>query len=106
MPMFLGLAVMTTQRVGLLFGGKSGEHEVSIVSAQAIAAAFQIGENPNKYELIPFYIDKAGIWHDPPTRELNSLSAFTASAVLLQLILLSRFISCKSLSRHSTPTAP
>ncbi|OKH12519.1 D-alanine--D-alanine ligase family protein [[Limnothrix rosea] IAM M-220] len=56
---------MTTQRVGLLFGGKSGEHEVSIVSAQAIASAFQMGENPAKYELLPFYIDKGGIWHDP-----------------------------------------
>ena len=56
---------MTKQRVGLLFGGKSGEHEVSIVSAQAIASAFQMGTNPEKYELLPFYIDKGGIWHDP-----------------------------------------
>lgn len=56
---------MTKQRVGLLFGGKSGEHEVSIVSARAIAKAFQMGENPSKYQLEPFYIDKAGIWHDP-----------------------------------------
>lgn len=56
---------MARQRVGLLFGGKSGEHEVSIVSATAIAKAFQMGDNPNKYELLPFYIDKAGIWHDP-----------------------------------------
>ncbi|NJN72373.1 MAG: D-alanine--D-alanine ligase [Limnothrix sp. RL_2_0] len=56
---------MAKQRVGLLFGGKSGEHEVSIISAQAIAKAFQIGDNPEKYDLIPFYIDKSGIWHDP-----------------------------------------
>ncbi|AFY38423.1 D-alanine--D-alanine ligase [[Leptolyngbya] sp. PCC 7376] len=56
---------MMKQRVGLLFGGKSGEHEVSIVSAQAIASAFQMGENPGKYDLIPFYIDKGGIWHNP-----------------------------------------
>ncbi len=56
---------MAEQRVGLLFGGKSGEHEVSIVSAQAIAKAFQIGDNPQKYDLLPFYIDKSGIWHDP-----------------------------------------
>ncbi len=56
---------MTKQRVGLLFGGKSGEHEVSIVSARAIAKAFQLGANPSKYQLEPFYIDQAGIWHDP-----------------------------------------
>lgn len=56
---------MTKQRVGLLFGGKSSEHEVSIKSARAIAKGFTLGENPNKYDAIPFYIDKAGIWHDP-----------------------------------------
>jgi D-alanine-D-alanine ligase len=49
-------------RVGLLFGGNSGEHEVSINSARAIALALQEGENGIKYEVKPFYIDKNGIW--------------------------------------------
>lgn len=57
--------VMARQRVGLLFGGKSGEHDVSIVSAAAIAKAFAQEDNPDKYELLPFYIDRNGIWHDP-----------------------------------------
>ncbi|ANV90578.1 D-alanine--D-alanine ligase family protein [Picosynechococcus sp. PCC 8807] len=56
---------MARQRVGLLFGGKSGEHDVSIVSAAAIAKAFTQENNPEKYELLPFYIDRNGIWHDP-----------------------------------------
>ena len=47
---------MTKLRVGLLFGGASGEHEVSIVSAKAIAGALTAEENANKYELLPFYI--------------------------------------------------
>ncbi len=51
-------------KVGLLFGGYSGEHEVSIISAQAIASAFTEEENPQKYQIIPFYIDKKGNWHD------------------------------------------
>ena len=50
-------------KVGLLFGGRSGEHEVSIVSAKAIAGALQSGENQAKYEVIPVYIDKGGVWH-------------------------------------------
>jgi D-alanine-D-alanine ligase len=49
-------------RVGLLFGGRSGEHEVSISSARAIAKAISTGENRNKYELLPFYIQKDGRW--------------------------------------------
>jgi D-alanine-D-alanine ligase len=51
--------------VGLLFGGCSGEHEVSIVSAQAIAKAIAIGNNLGKYQLLPFYIRKNGHWDGP-----------------------------------------
>jgi D-alanine-D-alanine ligase len=53
---------MTKLRVGLLFGGCSGEHEVSISSARAIARAFSEGSNQTKYELLPFYIQKDGYW--------------------------------------------
>ena len=50
------------QKVGLLFGGCSGEHEVSITSARAIASAFEQGENKSKYDILPVYIDKNGTW--------------------------------------------
>ncbi|MGK7875203.1 MAG: D-alanine--D-alanine ligase family protein [Xenococcaceae cyanobacterium] len=53
---------MTKLRIGLLFGGRSGEHEVSISSAQAIAQALSAQENTPKYELLPVYIQKDGIW--------------------------------------------
>lgn len=53
---------MTKLRVGLLFGGCSGEHEVSIRSAKAIATALTKGENTDKYELMPIYIQKDGCW--------------------------------------------
>jgi D-alanine-D-alanine ligase len=49
-------------RVGLLFGGCSGEHEVSLSSGRAIANALSSGENANKYELLPVYIQKDGVW--------------------------------------------
>ena len=39
---------MAKLRVGLLFGGRSGEHEVSIVSAKAIAKALGTDENSAK----------------------------------------------------------
>lgn len=53
---------MTKLKVGLLFGGRSGEHEVSIKSAQAIANALSSTQNTSKYELLPFYIQKDGTW--------------------------------------------
>ncbi|AFZ45039.1 D-alanine--D-alanine ligase [Halothece sp. PCC 7418] len=53
---------MSKLRVGLLFGGCSGEHEVSIRSASAIAQALQMEENSHKYEVIPVYIQENGIW--------------------------------------------
>jgi D-alanine-D-alanine ligase len=53
---------MTKLRVGLLFGGRSGEHEVSIRSAQAIAKALNSHQNTDKYEILPFYIQKDGNW--------------------------------------------
>jgi D-alanine-D-alanine ligase len=51
-------------RVGLLFGGCSGEHEVSISSARAIAKGITAVENQSKYELLPFYVQKDGCWQD------------------------------------------
>jgi D-alanine-D-alanine ligase len=48
--------------VGLLFGGRSGEHEVSISSARAIARALSTAPNTDHYHLLPFYIQKDGQW--------------------------------------------
>jgi D-alanine-D-alanine ligase len=53
---------MAKIRVGLLFGGCSGEHEVSMSSARAIAKALSSDQNANHYELLPVYIQKDGIW--------------------------------------------
>lgn len=46
-------------RVGILFGGKSVEHEISIISAQSILNAL----DKKKYEPILIGIDKEGFWH-------------------------------------------
>lgn len=53
---------MKKLRVGLLFGGRSGEHEVSLSSARAIARALTSPQNSDKYELLPLYIQKDGRW--------------------------------------------
>ncbi|BAS56188.1 D-alanylalanine synthetase [Leptolyngbya boryana NIES-2135] len=56
---------MTKLKVGLLFGGRSGEHEVSIASARSIAQALSDPANVEKYDLMPFYIQKDGQWRSP-----------------------------------------
>jgi D-alanine-D-alanine ligase len=56
-------------RVGVLFGGCSGEHEVSICSAQAITQALLATANKAKYEVIPFYIQKNGLWRTEETAQ-------------------------------------
>jgi D-alanine-D-alanine ligase len=60
---------MTKRSVGLLFGGCSGEHDVSIASARAIAQAFGVGSNQDAYTLLPFYIQKNGQWQDGETAQ-------------------------------------
>jgi D-alanine-D-alanine ligase len=45
-------------RVGVLFGGRSGEHEVSLISAASVIQAL----DPEKYEAVPIGITKDGRW--------------------------------------------
>jgi D-alanine-D-alanine ligase len=48
-------------RVGVIFGGRSGEHEVSIRSARAIVEAI----DRKKFEVVPIGITKEGKWLGP-----------------------------------------
>jgi D-alanine-D-alanine ligase len=45
-------------RIGVLFGGRSGEHEVSLASAASVIR----GLDPDKYEAVPIGITKEGHW--------------------------------------------
>ncbi|HEX8227870.1 MAG TPA: D-alanine--D-alanine ligase family protein [Chloroflexia bacterium] len=45
-------------RVGVLFGGQSSEHEVSLASARSVMSAL----DPEKYEVVPIGITKRGAW--------------------------------------------
>ncbi len=49
---------MKKLRVGILFGGRSGEHEVSLLSAASVFSAI----DKNKYEVVPIGITKQGHW--------------------------------------------
>jgi D-alanine-D-alanine ligase len=49
-------------RVALVFGGRSGEHEISIRSAQSIKRAL----DPAKYSVVEYFINQEGTWHPAP----------------------------------------
>src|SRR6185369_8356377 len=45
-------------RVGVIFGGRSGEHEISLRSAESVLRSL----DPNKYEAVPIGITHEGNW--------------------------------------------
>ena len=45
-------------RIGIIFGGRSGEHEVSLASAASVIRAL----DPEKYDVVPIGITKQGRW--------------------------------------------
>ena len=56
---------MKKLRVGVLFGGRSGEHEVSLLSAASVLNAI----DKKKYDLVPIGITKEGRWLTPSHAE-------------------------------------
>lgn len=69
-------------RVGIIFGGRSGEHEVSLMSAQGVMKAI----DQTKYEVVPIGITKEGRWlasGDPLKALASGDSAESYHAALL-----------------------
>ncbi len=71
---------MTKKKVGVVFGGKSAEHEVSLQSAKNIVDAI----DKDKYEVMLIGIDKEGKWH------LNDQSSYLLNAENPKLIQLNK----------------
>ena len=73
---------MTKLRVGVIFGGRSGEHEVSIASAASIFTHL----DPERYEAVPIRIEKDGRWildaAAPTARSAAAVLAESRTAVL------------------------
>ena len=56
--------------LAVFFGGKSSEHDISIITAMQVLKAI----NKNKYNVIPIYINKDGKWYSG--EELYNIDAF------------------------------
>ena len=64
-------------RVGVVFGSRSVEHEVSIITAQQAMDAL----DPRRYEVVPIFIAKDGRWYSGP--ELRRVQAFEDPGALI-----------------------
>ena len=62
---------MPKLKIGVIFGSRSPEHDISIITAQQIISALDI----QKYEVIPVYITKEGKWYTGS--KLMRLDSFT-----------------------------
>ncbi len=55
--------------IGVVFGGNSGEHEISIKSAKNVIKALRSGKNKDKFHVLPIYIDRQGKWYSSELSE-------------------------------------
>jgi D-alanine-D-alanine ligase len=62
------MSAKRTTTVAVIFGGRSVEHDVSVVTGQQVMNAF----DPERYEVVPIYIDRDGRWFTgEPLRNLK-----------------------------------
>jgi len=63
-------------RVALLYGGRSTEHEISLESATSVLQQL----DPERYEIVPVYIDQQGTFHRQATLPAGRAQALPAAA--------------------------
>ncbi len=59
--------MITKKKLGLLFGGRSAEYEVSIISARSIYQAL----DRSKYDIFPIAVDLEGFWYEVPEERMR-----------------------------------
>jgi len=68
---------MKKQTIGVFFGSRSTEHDVSIVTA--ISSVIKPLKLSGKYEVVPVYISKDGAWYSDP--KLADITTYTSGAI-------------------------
>ncbi len=68
---------MNKLKVGVVYGSRSTEHDISVVTA--IASIIKPLELSGKYEVVPIYIDKQGFWYSDP--KLKDIALFSSGEI-------------------------
>ncbi len=87
------------QAVGVIFGSRSVEHDVSIVTAQQVIHVM----NPDRYEVVPIYITRGGKWLTGPS--LTDLQTFRTEN-LEELMGIKEAIISPSVQHHGMIAPP
>ena len=87
--------------VGIIFGGQSNEHAISIESAKAIFAALNSEINKEKFSIKVFYINRNGKWFDSIDsllilKNTNDIDPFTKSSLFEKIKVFDQ-IDCKEI---------
>ncbi len=69
-------------RVGVLFGGQSAEHEISLLSARSVVAAM----DRNRYEIVLIGIEKNGEWYTYPSLETHLINPTDPKKIRLKAV--------------------
>jgi D-alanine-D-alanine ligase len=93
------MATARKQTVGVIFGSRSVEHDVSIVTAQQVIQALL----PSKYEVVPIYITRDGKWLTGPL--LTDIKTFQA-ANLEELMGIKETLISPIVQHHGMITPP
>ncbi|MEO8393086.1 MAG: D-alanine--D-alanine ligase family protein [Chloroflexota bacterium] len=87
--------------VGVIFGGRSVEHDVSVVTGHQIMQAF----DPERYEVVPIYIDREGTWYTgDPLLDIKNFQNEVVSLAGVLPTLLSSSVQHHGLIINPTPT--
>ena len=73
--------------IGLIFGGYSNEHDVSISSAKTVFQAFNAKINKQSFKVKAFYINKYGHWLDSDISEQIIISEIESNTTKTQGII-------------------
>ncbi|MBE2272401.1 MAG: D-alanine--D-alanine ligase [Anaerolinea sp.] len=95
------MAAKRKQTVGVIFGGRSVEHDVSIVTGHQIMRAFA----PEQTEVVPIYIDREGRWFTgDPLLELKNYTNEIPSLAGVVPVALSPSVQHHGLILNPTPS--
>lgn len=87
--------------IGVIFGGRSVEHDVSVVTGQQVMRAFPA----ERYDVVPIYIDRDGRWFTgDPLKDLNTFQQDVKAVAGVTSIVLSPDIRQHGLIVNPNPT--
>lgn len=87
--------------VGVIFGGRSVEHDVSVVTGHQVMRAF----DRERYDVVPLYIDRDGKWFTgDPLMDLKHFSSEVISAAGVMPVVLSPSVQHHGIIINPTPS--